>query len=203
MGDEILFNVVLRQYQEAATHLLAFKHAVSTFPTKWREKGIRLKLKATGWLAGFPVTNSEAEVPIRDGKVVDYIGPSMDLGFRIARLSDERRFVVSADLAMMLLDALDNAELGKDCLRVRYLGRESLKGVIGGEPYPVFWIDLISPTNEDRLLGHNSLISTTLLRKHSCGSFSTRHPGYGAPLLSTIKTPSTPAFLTSSKRSAE
>ncbi len=137
-GDEILFWVQLNNHCEVATHLWAFKQAVSTFPEQWARKKVPLRLKATAWLAGFPVTNSEIKI----GNALDFIGPAIDLGFRISKFSSVRRFTLSADLALMLLDAVDKCEIDRKHFHVYLHGREFLKGVIGNEPYPITWLDM-------------------------------------------------------------
>jgi hypothetical protein len=156
-GDEILFWVELRSHQEALGHIDAVKRAVSSFPELWKEKGVPLRLKATAWLAGFPVTNTEIQIPSDGGNnsLLDFIGPSIDLGFRIARFCDGRRFAVSADLALMLMDAVDKSEVDRKHFQVHLHGCEVLKGVIANEPYPVFWIDMLdgAAVLEEKLLG--------------------------------------------------
>jgi len=77
-GDEILFNAQLLNHHEVLSHLAAFKSAVREFPIEWEKKGVPLKLKATAWVAGFPVNNTELQI---DGGALDFIGPSIDLGF--------------------------------------------------------------------------------------------------------------------------
>jgi len=90
--------------------------------------------------------------------VLDYIGPSIDTGFRLGALSSSRKFVVSLELAHVLsteqasggrsthyesrtpLHSVGIFELPK--FMFRYDGRVPLKGVLNGDPYPVFWIDL-------------------------------------------------------------
>lgn len=157
-GDEILFWVELRSFRHAAAHVLALKQAIGKFARVWEAKKIPLRLKATAWLAGFPVTNTEiliGEPSDAQGKTLDFIGPSIDLGFRIARFCDARRFVVSADLALMLLDAVDALDVERHHFHIHLHGRESLKGVIGNEPYPILWLDMRDgmPLLEERLLG--------------------------------------------------
>src|SRR5262249_17781901 len=98
-GDEILFLTELSSYQESIAHLSAFKNAVVEYPNRWKTKRLPLTLKATAWLAGFPVTNTELEIATGTsgrGKSLDFIGPSIDLGFRIAKFADERRMILSA-----------------------------------------------------------------------------------------------------------
>lgn len=156
-GDEILFCVELKKFTDVLAHLCAFKQALTAYPAAWTEKKIPLKLKGTAWLAGFPVTNREVtlEVEGRATKIIDYIGPSIDLGFRIAKFSDTRRFPLSADLALMLLDAVDRSETARQQFHLHLHGLEELKGVISGAPYPVFWIDMRDDRAllEERLMG--------------------------------------------------
>lgn len=152
-GDEILFWVKLEDHREAASHLWVFREAVRSFPDQWIKKGLPLRLKATGWLAGFPVTNSEIQI----GQTLDFIGPSIDLGFRITKYSDVRRFPLSADLALMLLDAIDQCEIKDGHFNLFFHGREQLKGVMGNEPYPIVWLDTKDGKLdvEEELLGVN------------------------------------------------
>jgi hypothetical protein len=170
LGDEILFWVQLASHKEAASHLWAFKKAVHEFPRLWSRKTAPLNLKGTAWLAGFPVTNTEIIIPLgKNRETVDFIGPSIDLGFRIAEYSDTRRFVISADLALMLLDAIHSCEIDIDLIPLKlYLhGRELLKGVLSSEPYPVLWIDMLDgrPDLEEELLGTTRLHKPDRLHK--------------------------------------
>ncbi|MDB2439730.1 hypothetical protein N9W89_13535 [Hellea sp.] len=138
---------------------------------------VRLDVKATAWMAGFPVgnhevafwrelSNAEPDLPEHAGKfgqyyrlnewykskeskdkslyVKDYIGPSVDTGFRISSFADTRRFPVSLEIAYFLSKiAYDDAV--KSELGLHFHGLESMKGVLGGAPYPIFWIDTTSP----------------------------------------------------------
>ncbi|NQV29121.1 MAG: hypothetical protein HQ518_32615 [Rhodopirellula sp.] len=126
VGDEILFSVAIANHKEGASHVWAFKSAISSFPElQWKPKGIPLDLKATGWIAGFPVSNRKVEIPGSDG--VDYIGPSVDLGFRLAKFSTPRKFVVSGSLALLVLDGIHSCDLPSDSVVLYLDGTESLK----------------------------------------------------------------------------
>ena len=89
---------------------------------------------------------------------LDFIGPSMDIGFRLCSLSSQRQMPISVELAFILAsvrkhlvhkfqhiaqdhaDVLDKlAEFAEP--KLRYLGRKELKGVLDGRMYPVFWLD--------------------------------------------------------------
>ncbi|WIM09110.1 hypothetical protein [Enhydrobacter sp.] len=153
----------------------------------------RLNVKGAAWLAGFPINNAEVILPAKDGRPAanalddpvaenyrlvalrdsapakgtafhaDYIGPSIDLGFRLRELADPRRLVVSADLAWLLChahrgcDARERAACAYLAMpEVGYEGRTRLRGILGGDPYPLMWVesDPANPLNnaEDRLL---------------------------------------------------
>jgi hypothetical protein len=141
LGDEVLFQTQIHDHTEVPTHLWAFKQAVADFPGQWGTKNIPLRLKGSAWLAGFPVTNSEIKIETDAGATIDFIGPSIDLGFRLARFSDERRFVLSADLAVMLLDAIHRLYIPNKYFVLFLHGKENLKGIINNKPYPVVWLD--------------------------------------------------------------
>jgi hypothetical protein len=143
LGDEILFWVELQRHQDAASHILAFKNALREFPDIWRNKNLPLRLKGAAWLAGFPVTNREVNIPTQGGvTILDFIGPSMDLGFRIAKFCDERKFVLSTDLALMILDGVHSLEWKREDFYLLLAGKEVLKGVLGNEGYPIVYLHM-------------------------------------------------------------
>lgn len=183
-GDEILFWTRLTKSAQVISHLAAFKDAVSKFPSAWQDKGVPLKLKATAWLAGFPVTNTEIEIPAGSSHSLDFIGPSIDLGFRIARFADTQRFILSADLALMALDAIHNTEVAGDSFHFHFHGKESLKGVIGNEPYPIVWLDVFDgkQTREEQLLGIKRESKPQILRDFLL-EFLEKTPGLIRPFI--------------------
>ena len=76
--------------------------------------------------------------------VLDFIGPSMDTGFRLAGLATPRKLVVSVGLAWMLARTVTDRALSR-CTGEWFLyfdGGVPLKGVLGRSLYPVFWVDL-------------------------------------------------------------
>lgn len=128
-GDEILFQVRLESHRDALRHVTALSEALHTFETPMR-------LKATAWLAGFPVMNRAIMASADDIQITEYLGPSMDVGFRLTRLASPDRMPVSVDLALLLADALPDDGTG---FRLYYSGRELLPGVGAGVPYPHIW----------------------------------------------------------------
>jgi len=91
-------------------------------------------VKGTGWLAGFPVMNSV--MPGDSVSHFDFLGSSIDIGFRLSRFASPRKFIFSVELAYVLSAPGKLIENG-----FRYHGKEILKGVLANRPYPIFWLD--------------------------------------------------------------
>lgn len=97
----------------------------------------------------------------------DFIGPSMDTGFRIASLATPRKFAITIDLAYMLAHSAEAGipkHLTLNYLKAplfQYDGRVPLKGVSDGAPYPFFWVDMKDDEEllevEDDLMGRKRL----------------------------------------------
>ncbi len=87
-----------------------------------------------------------AQVRARDGLLRDYLGPSVDTGFRLCGLATPRRMPISIELASLIADTNTPKDKKKATLielpAIRFGGLRELKGVFGGKPYPHFWIDL-------------------------------------------------------------
>lgn len=103
----------------------------------------------------------------------DFIGPAIDVGFRLSSFASSKKMVIDIGIASMLARIFCGDDLSEDgtagrCLKDRklekigvnafpdntgldgtmaerlgvyYSGREPLKGVLGGMPYPKFWIN--------------------------------------------------------------
>lgn len=187
-GDELIFVKELNDRKEILGCIDAWLKALKSVRNQLSPSG--LDLKATAWTAGFPVTNSELIFQVspgtqvalfeddprlqqfallenwhkdpmsRNAAVMDFIGPSIDTGFRLASRSAPRRFVISIDIAYFLATAHLPARGGIDVPPIFYEGKTELKGVLGGKPYPVFWIDTMAghkfAETEDRLMGKSA-----------------------------------------------
>lgn len=114
---------------------------------------------------------------------VDYVGPAIDIGFRLSSHSTPRKFILSVGVAYAL--ALSNPpELSVMAeLEYGYEGAVALKGVFGGTPYPLFWIDMAGPGDlasiEDDLIGRKPA-NTDLMRKF-CVKFYEDNEAYTFP----------------------
>lgn len=155
-----------------------------------REDEAILDIKGSAWLAGFPINNAFVcfennfgDKPESSGinddpvisafelyrnncngngqqVVIDYIGPSIDTGFRIATLATPRKFIISVDLAYLVayaaLDIKSTYQGNVHKPEIYFDGRVSLKGVTGDSAYPCFWLDA---GEGDRLNVHEDKLS--------------------------------------------
>jgi hypothetical protein len=217
VGDEILFAKFISDHRQVAETLrvwLATIHSVRQFLQKDSKA---LDIKATAWVADFPLRNSEVAVISSNSQLaalmadnfddgewftaggrtleglykngapppgsVDFIGPAIDTGFRLSGFSSHRRFVISLDVAYILaLTNLGDVEVDP-IFSIYYLGPQNLKGVMGGQGYPLFWLDA-SPLDsvdrlEDNLTGLAPLNRDRL--KDYCSRFYKENVRYIAP----------------------
>lgn len=106
----------------------------------------------------------------KTGFTRDFIGPAIDTGFRLAQISTPRRLVISVELALVLVHAVRTQppKYSYPPLRFFFEGRHSFKGVFGGIPYPVFWVDLRTDPelddSEDELSDRKPLGTDAMLR---------------------------------------
>lgn len=209
-GDELLYVKVLSDHREALACIVCWKDAIDEYRGILQTQYPSLDLKCTAWIAGFPVINTEVvfrksvqserllddddpiyvnmkflhdfhENPRDPNLTKDFIGPSIDTGFRLCGLSTPRKFIVSIDLALMLVHALRAKPVNTDShgLKIHYQGRIPLKGVLRGKDYPVFWIDMAPESSleiiEDKLLSVTHKNTDDI--KDFCEEFFQSHAG--------------------------
>jgi len=136
LGDELIMTALIENAEEAMGLVRAFYLAMMQYEERHLNE-LPLRLKATFWVAEFPSPNIEIEIPELSGRLeplIDYIGPSIDLGFRISKFARPSTVVLSLDLVEILL-----ASRRADALAYFILGREPLKGVMFGRAYPIIW----------------------------------------------------------------
>lgn len=87
----------------------------------------------------------------------DYIGPSIDLGFRLCQYAKPRQMIVSADLAWLICHIYGHIgeAAGSKCPflerpKIGFAGRVSLRGLLGGEMYPLFWVEALAGSSLDK-----------------------------------------------------
>lgn len=148
LGDEMIFVYELSDRAGAEREVMALMQAIEAWNDSTKTDAGKLPLKGTGWLAGFPVAN--AALPMKEG-YEDYVGPSIDAGFRLSKTATPRRFVLSVELAWWLLTCKTN-------MAIHFEGRQMIKGVAEGNGYPLLWVEIkVSEyqRKEDELLGRN------------------------------------------------
>ncbi len=194
-GDEIIFVKHVKDRSEIAFFVACWIKCIKRYKSESKTK---LDVKSTGWCAGFPLNNSEIILDTSVGQsrsvyneewklnnyylldewykknnrselLRDYIGPSIDIGFRLCELSSPCIFPVSVELAWFLTNqSYENFSKNKqnkinnflELPKTKFMGEISLKGVFGGHPYPIFYVD-VDPNIElksakDHLLGYSN-----------------------------------------------
>lgn len=129
MGDELIFSKICTSQDQVVAAVQVWRRTVLDFKINWTHP--ELRFKTGGWLVGTPCRNweiaflradqEELDETLSGNSVaynfnllkqyydpsclrkidIDFIGPSMDCGFRILGFADERKFVMSADLAYL------------------------------------------------------------------------------------------------------
>lgn len=142
-----------------SNELLEFEDALVSVDPRYRNyfmlyKAAEKKLRTTGTL------------------VTDYVGPSIDIGFRLSELAKPNKAIVSVEVAYLLSicdkawvkaveSALNIAPGPKKTMRIWLLERRSLRGVFGQKPYPIFALDSASNEGlsivEEKMGGRGSL----------------------------------------------
>ncbi|TQE72362.1 hypothetical protein [Leptospira noguchii] len=132
LGDELIFECEIKQHQEVQYLVKAFSDAVFDYSHNIKDKN--LSLKGCAWIAGFPVINAIITPDNDESETKDYIGPQIDIGFRISKFATELKFIISVEV-LILLTKVTNI-LFKFYIEEPQL----LKGVMGNKPYPIIWI---------------------------------------------------------------
>lgn len=211
IGDEVVFVKEVTDHRQVVHTLRCWMEAIKSVRKFVKKDSSRLDVKCTSWLAGFPLRNSEVAVEVgkeignygsgdgfvESGKVlermynddpdvdaiVDYIGPSIDIGFRLAQFCTSRKFVVSVDVAFVLALANPGEAVKDPVFAVYFDGSHVLKGVLGGVRYPVFWLDLSPEDAIERLedgLTSIAPVDRDRLREY-CNQFYREYSAYTFP----------------------
>jgi len=172
MGDELIFYSSISQITTIPSIITGFKNALEKYDEESLEQEPNLGLKATAWIAGFPVINAEVSYE----KNLDFIGPSIDIGFRLCKFATKRKFIVSVELAYLLLQSDTERETRKGFKpKFTYFfdGLKELKGVLDGKPYPIVWIDMRDGTApiEEELMGYPKSKATIAQLRDYCKQF--------------------------------
>ncbi len=145
IGDELVFRAPVQSADEALRITEAFYRAVVNYDSQFFNRW-PLRISGSCWGCDFTTRNIEIEIPEMDsnqGAYTDYLGPEVDAGFRIAAKSENGHVIVSMELAELLASMSERRGI-----RFHYTGKASLKGVFGGQPYPVIFVSFEDGNNE-------------------------------------------------------
>lgn len=161
VGDEVLFYRPVHDFHKLANDInrifLAIGSVVEQMDAAFEEGKNFLSVKGTAWLAKVTylppgqmkaildrqssdrsLKNIMIDVPNEDiGQEVDFLGPDVDAGFRVAKFSDKKKLVLSANLAKCLISYCSGDSI--DTSRLKIVGLEVLRGVWSGRHYPIIW----------------------------------------------------------------
>jgi hypothetical protein len=137
IGDEMVFRARAQSAEEALHITEAFYRTVVAYDARFFKRW-PLRLRGCCWAASFPGRNIEIKIPEMDGvSHVDYLGPDVDLGFRLISQVDRGLVILSLNLAESLA-ALPE----RDGLQFHYVDRKVMKGIFVDRPYPLFLVSL-------------------------------------------------------------
>ena len=169
-GDETILTAKLTcKDHHASLHVLALAETIkelncsiakkfsnknkgNNFPTR------KLRFKGTAWIAGFPVANIELDLPgqTKRQRIKDFLGPSIDLGFRLSKFASDNKLIISASLAYLIVKESDTDEPYKSAdnqedyrLPLCFGGYAEVKGV-KNDKHPLIWY-AVNKTEENTL----------------------------------------------------
>lgn len=97
-GDEILLFSTITQKDEVPCIILAFRKTLEDWFAKSPEK---LKIKGSAWIGQVPFIDRKI-INIKkntNNELPDFIGPSIDCGFRIGKYSSQTEISISIEVA--------------------------------------------------------------------------------------------------------
>lgn len=145
LGDEVIFVALPEDAKQAALIATAFTATVSDYDQRLFERWPPLRLRGTCWAAELGDRNRMIEIPEmfggHDGKPYrDFLGPDVDTGFRLSAHAGRGEVIISPNLAESILATEHAASLSFDLF-----ARKPLKGVIGGQPFPLIMLRQAEP----------------------------------------------------------
>jgi len=206
-GDELLYTCEIKDLDQTHDTIQVWLAALSAYRSTVTPQSNRPDVKSTAWIGLFPVPNAEVffrrggaqfrsdllddpqllQAELREewyakggrGDITrDFVGPSIDTGFRLTSWATPQRFIISVDLAFLLVSSRhDSAEPAL----LHLSGRSKLKGVIDDEPYPAIWLPVGGDAKPaDAAVGRDLADAETIGR--SCAGIIERHYKFITPL---------------------
>jgi hypothetical protein len=140
-GDEVICRAKLTKNTNVSSLVRQVHHTLIELADELSST-MALSVKATAWVAEV-VTLVDASGPVasdhyknsnvvfspQDGVALDYLGPEIDIGFRMGTFAERALLTVSIELALLL----------EGNANIRLCGHHELKGVWDGAPYPILY----------------------------------------------------------------
>lgn len=187
-GDELLLNISVSNLQEIVEIMLAIDDVVrQTSLEIWQETKHSLDMKATVWCAAID-DKRNIRLPLdtifetlnAPKEFVDYVGTSIDEGFRVAHaFARAKRVTVSYDIALLLLS--EPPKFPDNNKGFYHVGFDELKGVWNKKPYPAIWFTTQYDNDKEQTPYHTA-ISCTLSQ-----NFLEKKQVHHLPLLELLK----------------
>lgn len=179
IGDEIFLYLDISDYSHRILDII--KALIDTVTAQ--NSSEKLKVKATVWtvhtpyqafkiFAGDKCRIHSLDDSLEKEKYVaeapfDFLGPHVDIGFRLSKFADRHKMIVSVDLAYMLLNA--------NYQKLHFIAEFPLKGIDLKRGYPVIYIELeYSYDNIDEIEIHdleNKHCAPYIVLKDYCAKF--------------------------------
>lgn len=176
IGDELIFSVRIQSEQECSDAVDVWTATMLEFEIQHLLDKTTMTLKGGAFLATVPSPDRRVAIPrtvqISDGGsqrdavaanettlngaaaasdfavnfAMDFVGPSIDTGFRVLKYASRRYFVLTIEVAHLVFKHYNDQVRTNG--RAYLLGTHVLKGVWSSQPYPVFALarDLEKPT---------------------------------------------------------
>lgn len=189
VGDEVLFFLKIREKQDlyflckkaVEVQSVVMDSINKSFPGS---KGV-LNIKSTIWSADVETIKSGNISTIKNetltleknliffhsnqnGINFDFLGPDIDIGFRISKFSEKNKLVVSAELAFILYKLRAEYEDANNSTRIeeqlKIISFEDLKGIWNSRKYPIIWYHEDWQKKED-LFEYDEKFTSSLVRK--------------------------------------
>jgi hypothetical protein len=149
LGDEVVLVAELTcKRRQSSLHVLSLAKTIEYLNSKFARGDFRLRFKGAAWVAGFPVTNVELYLRIAEGQTArDFLGPSIDLGFRLAKHASEDKLTISASLAYLIImggpfeGQINYRGVEEPSLPLCFGGTVKAKGARAGK-HPLIWLPL-------------------------------------------------------------
>ena len=165
VGDELIFSIRIQSELECSDAVEVWLRAMLAFEEAHLLDKTPMTLKGGAFLATVPSPDRRVAIPRTvesvdrsqlDAEAVneqtlnvavgedaftakyamDFVGPSIDTGFRVLKYASRRYFVLTVEVAHILFKHYSRME--NDDRHAYLVGTHELKGVWGGKPYPVF-----------------------------------------------------------------